>query len=106
MPGTAEHRADMFALAQERRRAGKPSWEHRLNLADVLHNDGLSFTEKRDAIVRRIRATTWFQAKDEHDDLPQCVGELAETEGMQEFGQVFDAIYDEADYDRVWIATF
>jgi hypothetical protein len=106
MPDTAEHRADMYMLAAERRKAGKPSWAGRVNLADVLRNDDLSFTEKRDAVVRRIRATTWFKAKDEYDDLPQYVEELSETSDIHEFDQVFDAIYDEADADRIWIATF
>jgi hypothetical protein len=106
MPATPDHKAEMFTLAQERRRAGKPSWEHRINLADIFHNDDLSFAEKRDAVVRRLRATTWFKAKDEYDSLSQYVEELSETEDIVGFGQVFDAIYDEADYDRAWIATF
>jgi hypothetical protein len=106
MPDTAEHRADMYRLGQERRAAGKPSWEHRVNLADVFHNDDLTFIEKRDVIVARIRASAWFKSYGEYDDLPQFVEELADTEDVDAFDGVWDCIYDITDADRVWIATF
>ena len=106
MPDTVEHRADMYQLAQERRKAGKPSWAHRINLRYVFHNDDLTFEQKRDTTVRRIRATTWFKDCDEYDELPQLVEELSETEDVPGFDAVFDCIYDIADADRVWIATF
>ena len=32
--------------------------------------------------------------------------ELAEAENADRFDGVWEAIYDEADYDRVWIDTF
>jgi hypothetical protein len=103
MPDTAEHRADMYRLATERRAAGKPIWDGKLKLADVFHNDSLSFEEKRDAIVRRIRASRWFKDYDEFDDLPLFVEELADTEDNGSFNAVWSEIYDIADADRVWI---
>ena len=106
MPDTAEHRADMYRLGQERRKAGKPSWAHKINLADVFHADDLNFELKRDMIVQRIRATTWFKQYDEYDELPQLVEELADAEDTDAFDSVWDCIYDIADADRVWIATF
>ena len=106
MPNTPEHKADMYRLSRERIAAGKPSWAHKLNLADVFRNDDLSFEQKRDAIVRRIRATTWFKGYDESDDLPQFVEELAGAADAAEFDGPWDCIYDIADADRVWIATF
>ena len=64
-------------------RPGKPIRVHKINLADVFHNDDLTFEQRRDAIVRRIRATTWFKNYDrDHDrfnDLPQFVEELADV---------------------------
>jgi len=95
----------MYALSQARRKAGKPSWAHKVNLADVFHNDGLTFEQRRDTIVSRIRATRWFKDYDEYDDLPQFVEELAGTEDTDEFDGPWDCIYDIADADRVWIAT-
>ena len=78
MPDTAEHGPTCTGTT-ERRAAGKPIWAHKVNLADVFRNDGLTFTEKRDAIVCRIRASAWFKSYDECDDLPQFVEELADT---------------------------
>lgn len=106
MPDTADHRADMYRLATERRKAGKPVWAHKINLADVFHNDGMTFEQKRDAIVARIRATTWFKGYSEYDDLPMFIGELAGVEDVEDFDAIWEQVYDVADYDRVWIATF
>ena len=105
MPDTAEHRADMHRLATERRAAGLPIWDGTLRLADVFHNDSLSFEAKRDAIVHRIRATAWFKDKDEYDDLVYLVEELADAEDNGSFNAVWSEIYDIADGDRVWIET-
>jgi hypothetical protein len=106
MPNTAEHKADMFQLAMERRAAGKPVWAHKIRLADVWRNENMTFEERRDVIVRRIRATTWFKSYDEFDDLPQFVEELADAEDTDAFNSAWDCIYDIADADRVWIAIF
>jgi len=105
MPDTAEHRADMYRLATERRAAGLPIWDGKLRLADVFHDDALTFEQKRDAIVRRIRATKWFKDYDEYDDLPMFVEELADAEDNTSFNGVWSEIYDIADADRVWIET-
>lgn len=105
MPDTAEHRADMYALAQERRKAGKSSWDGTLRLADVFHNDDLTFEQKRDATVRRIRATAWFKGYDEFDDLPMFVEELSDAADTDAFDAAWDCVYDIADADRVWIET-
>ena len=69
MPDTADHRADMYALGQQRLKAGKPMWESKISVADVFHSDAMTFTEIRDAVVRRLRASAWFKSKDEYDDL-------------------------------------
>jgi hypothetical protein len=107
MSNSAEHKADMDQLARDRRRDGKPVWEHEVNLADVFfHSDEVTFEQSRDGIVARIRASTWFKAKDEYDDLVFLVEELADSESEDAFDYVWDQIYYVADYDRVWIATF
>jgi hypothetical protein len=106
MPDTADHRAEMHQLATERRKAGKPIWDRKVNLADVFHNEDITFEQRRDAIVTRIRTTPWFKGYDEYDDLPQFVEELADAADAAEFRDPWDCIYDIADADRVWIATF
>lgn len=80
-------------------------WKHTLNLKDLFHNEQLTFEQSRDAIVKRLRNSVWFKGKSEFDDLPQAVTELSETSDEQEFDEVWDAIYDEADADKVWIVT-
>jgi hypothetical protein len=106
MPDTAEHRADMHRLATERRKAGLPVWDRKISLADVFHNDEMGFEQKRDTIVARIRATRWLRDYGEDGDLPQFVEELAGARTPDEFDGPWDCIYDIADADRVWIATF
>lgn len=43
---------------------------------------------------------------DEDDDLHMTIEELADTDTVEYFDLVFDAIYDAADIDRAWIKTF
>jgi hypothetical protein len=105
MPDTADHRAAMYRVGQERRAAGKPSWEHVLKLADVFHNDHLTFEQKRDTIVARIRASAWYKGYDPTGELPEAVEDLADAEDVPAFDDVWDALYDLADADRVWIET-
>jgi chromatin segregation and condensation protein Rec8/ScpA/Scc1 (kleisin family) len=82
------------------------TWKYKINLADVFHNDDMTFEDRRGAIVRRIRASSWFKEYDEYyDELPQFVEELADTRDTEEFDNVWDAIYNIADYDRVRIQT-
>lgn len=105
MPNTVEHKVEMFQLARERQNAGLPVWDGTLRLGDVFRNEAMTFEERRDAIVARIRATEWFKRYDEFDDLPQAVEELSEVTSTGDFDGVWDAIYDIADADRVWIET-
>ena len=105
MPDTAEHRADMYRLASQRRAAGKPIWDRKIRLGDVFHNDDLTFEQKRDLIVSRIRTSGWLKGCDEYDDLVMFVEELSETTTAAEFDGPWDEIYDIADAERVWIDT-
>lgn len=111
MPNTPEHKAEMYSLAQGRRRSGLPSWKYQLDLAEIFVGvSKLSFAEKRDETVRRIRASSWFracrlQAKRENylSAIEELADEMSEVDGTDEFDYVMNAIYDQADYDRCWI---
>ena len=73
----------------------------------MFHNDALTFEQKRDAIVARIRATTRFAGDDQGDELPHVrrgTGPTPRT--LSSFDYVWDEIYDIADADRVWMRTF
>lgn len=78
-------------------------WLLTIDLKDVFHNEDLPFEQKRDEIVRRIRATGWHG---DHPWLEEIVDNLAESEDENDFDSWWDELYDVADIDRVWIATF
>lgn len=102
MPRTVEHIVETHLLAQARRQAGRPIWDRSIRLGDVFHNDALTFEQSRDEIVARVRATQWCEDSDVVRDL---LDELADCADTVEFDAVWDAVYDEADIDRVWIDT-
>ena len=83
-----------------------PQWKMTIDLSAVFHNDTMTFEERRDRIVEILRGSRWVKNTDGAlNDLPAVVDELAETVDVDEFDSVWDAIYDRADDDRVWIKT-
>jgi hypothetical protein len=102
MPRTVDHIVHTHRLAQARRDAGLPIWDRKVLLGDVFRNEAMSFEQIRDEIARRIRATEWHSGS---DVVRELVDELADCADTDEFDAVWDAIYDEADEDRVWIET-
>lgn len=84
-------------------------WKYKLSVADVFHNEDMTFEEIRDVVVRRIRGSAWFKGcvkQSMFSELEDAVEELADTESTEEFDAVWGFIYDIADADRCWIATF
>lgn len=78
-------------------------WKHKLDLRDIFHSEAHSFTNRRDIIVARIQRSHFW---DEDDyDLTTIVDELAETEDGDDFNGPWEAFYDWADANRVWVAT-
>lgn len=104
MPRDIEHIVDTHRAAQKRRAAGLPVWDRTIDLRPVWRNENLTFEQRRDAIVKRIRNSGWITDDSLH--LDGLVEELGDVEAVDEFDAVWDAIYDEADSDRVWIQTF
>lgn len=78
-------------------------WTHRLHLGDVFHNDDMTFEARRGAIVRRIKAARFYS--DDNWTLWSVVDELADTTDPEDFDNVWDAFYDWADSNRVWVDT-
>ena len=103
---TIEHLVETHRIAAERTAAGLPVWDRRLDVSDVFHNDALTFTEKRDAIMHKLRATGWLDDRDMFDGLVLAVDGLADAVDENEFDGWWDEVYGYADYDRVWIKTF
>jgi hypothetical protein len=105
MPRTTESIVDSHREATARRAAGRPVWDRRVNVADVFHNEAMTFEQRRDAIARRLRASDWLAGRDMFDGLVLAVEGLEQAEDADEFDGWWDEIYDHADADRVWIET-
>ena len=76
-------------------------WIHRLDVGDVFHNDDLTFPEKRDEMVRRIRALPIISTR-----LSDIADNLAAAETPDEWDDPWDDFYDYADERRIWVATW
>jgi hypothetical protein len=90
MTRTIESILNAHHAAQARRDAGEERWERgRIVIPSTLR--GLPWQERRDGIVRSLRASWWFKQYDEFDDLPQFVDELADAESAEHMDQVMNA---------------
>jgi hypothetical protein len=80
-----------------------PSWKCTLRLADIFHSEAHSFTNRRDIIVKRIKALPIY----DEDDFAiwEIVENLAETEDVDQFNGWWNEFYDWADSNRVWVET-
>jgi hypothetical protein len=104
MARTIDHIVETHKLAAERRTAGRPLWDEQIH---ILRTEDMSFEEVRDNFAAALKRSRWFKretAKDEERGyLWQMWDEIKDAEDADHFDQVLDAIYDEADYARVWI---
>lgn len=79
-------------------------WNHKLRLADIWDDDDLPFITKRDAIVARIKKLPMYDDEGAIDsDLWWIVDELSDVIDEEDFDVVWDAFYDWADDQRVWV---
>jgi hypothetical protein len=102
MPRTVDHIVETHRIARARRDAGQPIWAVRLDVSDVFHNEELTFEQRRDLIVTQLRVSAWHR---DSEMVQELTDELADTQNGDEFDGPWDRLYDEADYDRVWIRT-
>lgn len=83
-----------------------PTWKFKVDLSDVFHNDDLTFIDRRDAIVKRLRRGPWNTEKEDfYGDFDALLDELSETERIRDFDSVWEYVYDWADEHRLWITT-
>lgn len=85
-----------------------PVWLDRIELGDVWRNEEMTFEQRRDVVVSRLRESDWFKCYEEagEGELLSVVEELADAVDFEDFNYPWNYIYDIADADRVWIATF
>lgn len=81
------------------------NWRNAVDLGDVFHDESLSFQERRNIIVKRLRV---FQHLDldpgATDTLEDLLDDLADATNEEEFDWTWNDIYDWADCDhRLWI---
>lgn len=81
------------------------NWIVTVELSDIWAED-LPFTYKRNLIVQRILDSGWLEVSFWPDELGDLISDLGQTQSNSEFDSVFSLIYDYADNDAVWIATF
>lgn len=102
MTDKADHRVAMSNLVADRKAAGKPVWDRRITV-DLT---GITtFKKRRNAWMNAVKATSWYREHDEDTDLWQAVDEASDAENVEHFDMCLETIYDEADYDRVFITV-
>jgi hypothetical protein len=84
------------------------NWKHRLRVEDVFHNDDLTLEAKTEAIVTKIKASGWYAEANENGELESLLEELtdaAQADDTPWWDTVWNAFYDVADAERVWVST-
>lgn len=100
-------------IADERRKAGQPSWKSSIDLRDYATSIDMPHAERCTGIAARIAASTWYredQAAAEKDgviesELAQMVDELKDADDEEHLHLVMSQVYDLADVERVRILT-
>lgn len=77
-------------------------WQRTLDLSDVFHAD-MPFEEKRDEMVRRVRA---LDPHDNDAELQSIADELGDAQDGDEWDGPWGYFYDWADFNNVWVDTF
>lgn len=105
MPRNIEHIVETRQLAAERRKAGLPAWAFTVDISHIWNNDDMDDEAKRRAIPKLIRRTSWYRAcGGDGSELERIVEDLEDfADDAEEWNDVWDALYDEADFDRAWI---
>lgn len=81
-------------------------WILTVDLKDVWKNDDLDFPEQVKQIVHRIKVSGWRGLTYSAERFDMMVAELGRSESFADFNFTWEAVYDLADQDRIWIATF
>ena len=108
MPSTIESLVDSHHAATERRKAGKPIWDHRIRI--VQGQTDATTQEVGKQIATILRASTWAKAdqKDAEEgggdsEVIMCAEEFEDVTDEEHFDAILDRLYDLADADRTWI---
>jgi hypothetical protein len=78
-------------------------WRITIDLKDIWKATEIPFFERRDEIIRRIKASEWYS--DDYAALNDTLYLLSDSNDNEDFNFYWSQLYDLADWDRVWIAT-
>lgn len=76
-------------------------WRQTLHLGDVWREESLTFAERRDIIVSRVRGLNPLDSA-----LKEIADGLADSDDVDEFDGWWSAFYDWADRERVWVSVW
>jgi hypothetical protein len=107
----------MHQLVRERRQQDKSVWDLTVRgIRDALETPSDDFLVTRDVIVRAFESSSWYQNtnRDEHRKLEDILDELRDVgspdidwddgyDEVEHFNSCMHALYDLADWNRVWI---
>lgn len=77
------------------------AWRRSLDVSDIFRGDA-PFEERRDLMVRRVRA---LDPNEEDGELQDIADRLSDAETGDEWDGPWDEFYDWADWHRVWVRT-
>ncbi len=82
-----------------------PRWKHTLDIKAIWDNEEMPLPEKGKAIVEKIKAAPFYGDDDELEMIVEELGDAAEADDVRWFDMVWNAFYDWADAERVWVKT-
>ena len=85
-----------------------PTWNNRLDIYDIFHDDEISLAEKSTAITERIKKASWYEESNYNGELEMILEEMtdaAEEDDVDWWDKCWDAFYGIADADRIWVKT-
>lgn len=118
MPRTIESILAAHEAATQRRKAGRPIWDHSLRIKHLL-NESSSDERAQELgaeVAKILRASSWLKreqaliAADPENaglhvtsEIEDLADELADVTTLEHFNEALDELYDLADAHRVWI---
>jgi hypothetical protein len=84
-------------------RSARPVWHYKIRVRETWRDENLTFAERRDTIVARLRASRWFRESSNGFDLSLIADELEAAGNARTFELIWEDLYGHADHDRAWL---
>jgi hypothetical protein len=81
------------------------NWKLTVVFADFWRNEEMTFEQKRDLAVKRIKGSRWINITDQPEWLEEITEGLEASWDTSSFDFAMIDLYDLADEDLVWIDT-